>query len=138
MPNQIFVNLPVENLDLSIQFFKALGFEFNPQYTDENATCMIITDTIFVMLLVKPFFQGFTDKPIADAKICTEVLTALACASRDEVDSLVEKACAQGGQENYETKDYGFMYQRSFADLDGHIWELFFMEPNANPQGDKQ
>lgn len=127
MPSQIFVNLPVDNLNKSIEFFTALGFTFNPEFTDENATCMIVTDTSYVMLLVKPFFQGFTDKPVSDAKTSTEVLTALACDSRDEVDSLLETVCAQGGREHREAKDYGFMYQRSFEDLDGHIWELFHM-----------
>ena len=133
MPRKIFVNLPVEDLDRSVAFFAALGFGFNPQFTDANATCMIVADDIFVMLLVKPFFQGFTPKPVGDAHAQTEVLLALSLDSREEVDALVAAAVAAGATVTQPARDYGFMYQRSFADLDGHQWEPFFMAPDAAP-----
>lgn len=128
MARQIFVNLPVKDLTRSITFFTQLGFTFNPQFTDDNATCMIVADNIFVMLLVEGFFQNFTPKPICDAKQNTEVLICLSCASRAEVDDLVAKALAAGGTTPNPPKDYGTMYGHGFEDLDGHIWELMFME----------
>lgn len=132
-PRQLFVNLPVENLDRTVAFFGALGFDFNPQFTDENATCMVISEHIQVMLLVEPFFAGFTKKPIADARAATEVLLALSCESREEVDAMVAKAIAAGAATPMPVKDMGFMYQHGFEDLDGHQWEVFWMDPSAMP-----
>ena len=133
MVRQIFVNLPVKDLDRAVAFFSALGFTFNPDFTDENATCLLVGDNIFVMLLVEPYFQGFTGKPVADASKQTEVLLALALDDRAAVDALLEKVLAAGGTETQQPRDMGFMYQRSFADLDGHQWEPFFMDPAAVP-----
>lgn len=125
MVKQIFVNLAVESLPRAVDFFTALGFSFDPKYTDENATCLILGDNIFVMLLVKPFFQGFTPKELCDTAKATEVINALAVDSRAEVDTLVAKAVAAGGVSLGPAKDYGFMYQHDFQDLDGHPWEVF-------------
>ncbi|MES2669930.1 MAG: VOC family protein [Pseudomonadota bacterium] len=130
---QLFVNLPVEDLDRTVAFFTALGFGFNPKFTDENATCMVISEHIQVMLLVKPFFAGFTKKPIADARAATEVLLALSCESRDEVDAMVAKAVAAGAATPTPANDLGFMYQHAFEDLDGHQWEVFWMDASAMP-----
>ena len=132
-PRQLFVNLPVENLDRTVAFFGALGFDFNPQFTDENATCMVISEHIQVMLLVKPFFSGFTKKPIADARAATEVLLALSCESREEVDTMVANAIAAGAATPTPANDMGFMYQHAFEDLDGHQWEVFWMDESAMP-----
>ena len=131
MAKQIFVNLPVKDLKRSVTFFTALGYTFNPQFTDENATCMIVDDNIFVMLLVEPFFKTFTRKTIADATKSTEVLVCLSCDSRAEVDDLVRKARAAGGTTPSEPQDHGFMYQHGYQDPDGHLWELVYMEPPA-------
>lgn len=134
MATQIFVNLPVKDLKKSVAFFTALGYTFNPQFTDENATCMIVSeDQVFVMLLVEPFFKTFTPKPIADAKASTEVLIALSCESRAQVDEMVKKAVAAGGRTPTPPRDHGFMYQHGYEDLDGHMWELAYMEPGAIP-----
>ena len=133
MSRKIFINLPVKDLDRSVGFFTALGFSFNPQFTDENATCMIVSDDIFVMLLVEPFFQTFTTKPVSDARQQSEVLLALSLDSREEVDAFVEKAVAAGATLTQPARDYGFMYQQSLADLDGHQWEPFFMAADAVP-----
>ncbi len=130
MATKIFVNLPVKDLPKTIAFFTQLGFKFNPQFTDEKATCMIIAEDSFVMLLVEPFFQTFTRKPISDAFKSTEVLIALSAESRTAVDALVEKAVAAGGSLYSEPQDHGFMYQRAFQDLDGHQWEVIWMDPN--------
>ena len=131
MAKSIFVNLPVRDLKKSIEFFTRLGFSFNPQFTDETATCMIVSDNIFVMLLTHPKFAGFTPKPICDATQATEVLVALNCNSRDEVDEMVRKAVAAGGSTYNAPQDHGFMYAHGFQDLDGHIWEVFYMDPAA-------
>ncbi|AKC86512.1 VOC family protein [Pseudoxanthomonas suwonensis] len=133
MAKQIFVNLPVKDLDRSVAFFTALGFSFNPQFTDDNATCMIVGENIFVMLLVEPFFQTFTTKSVSDASRQTEVLLAISLDSREAVDELVAKAVAAGATVTQPARDYGFMYQQSVADLDGHQWEPFFMDPDAVP-----
>ena len=130
MATQIFVNLPVKDLDKSKAFFASLGYSFNPQFTDENAACMVISDTIFAMLLTEPFFKNFTSKDIVDAKQSTEVLVCLSTNSRAEVDEIVRKAVAAGGRIYKEPQDYGFMYGHSFEDLDGHQWEFMFMEPS--------
>jgi uncharacterized protein len=134
MATKIFVNLPVKDLDRSVAFFTKLGFSFNPQFTDEKATCMIISENIFAMLLVEPFFKTFTKKDIADARKTTEVLIALDAASREEVKDMVQKAIDAGGSSYMEPQDHGWMYQHSFADLDGHQWEILFMDESAMPQ----
>ena len=128
MARQIFVNLPVKDLKRSVAFFTALGYRFNPKFTDENATCMIVGDNIFVMLLVESFFKTFTKKAICDATRSTEVLVCLSCDSRTHVDELVSKARAAGGTTPNPSQDHGFMYQHGYQDLDGHIWELVYME----------
>lgn len=126
--DKIFVNLPVKDLQASIEFFSKIGFEFNAQFTDDNATCMVINDHIFVMLLVEGFFKTFTKKEIADATKSTEVIVALSADSREQVDEIVNKALVAGGTTPNEPTDHGFMYGRSFQDLDGHLWELIYME----------
>ena len=129
MATQIFVNLPVRDLKRSMSFFSGLGFTFNPRFTDDKAACMIVGENIYVMLLLEKFFQTFTKKPVCDAAKSTEVLVCLSCESRARVDELVTKAIATGGKVVREPQDYGFMYGQSIEDLDGHIWELMFMEP---------
>lgn len=133
MPRQLFVNLPVRDLDRSVAFFTALGFTFNPKFTDENATCMVVNDQVNVMLLVEPFFAGFTPRPVADARASTEVLLALSCESREDVDALVRKAVDAGGATPMPPKDMGFMVQHGFEDLDGHLWEVFWMDESQMP-----
>ena len=135
MPTKIFVNLPVKNLDKSMDFFKGLGFSFNPQFTDETAASMVISDDIYAMLLTHQKFKEFTKKEIADATKTTEVLIALSMNSKAEVDSLVDKALSLGATKALEPADHGFMFERSFNDLDGHIWEIFYMDMNAFPKG---
>jgi predicted lactoylglutathione lyase len=134
MARKIFVNLPIKNLKRSVEFFTALGFTFNPQFTDENATCMIINDDAFVMLLVEKYFETFVKKPISDASAQTEVLLAVSADSRTEVDELVDKALASGGKVAKDPTDNGFMYVRTFYDLDGHHWEVAWMDPGAFQQ----
>jgi len=131
MARKIFVNLPIKDMKRSQEFFKALGFTFNPQFTNEQGACMVISEDIFTMLLVEPFFQSFTKKPISDAKKATEVLVCLSCDSRAEVDDLVRKALAAGGTAPNAPQDHGFMYSHGFEDLDGHVWELVWMDPAA-------
>lgn len=133
MNKQIFVNLPVKNLEKSKAFFSALGYTFNPQFTDANAACMIISDNnIYAMLLMEDFFKTFTSKQIANGHEVTEVLTCLSCESRAEVDALVAKAVAAGGKAPRSPQDHGFMYAHGFEDLDGHIWELAYMSGSAS------
>jgi hypothetical protein len=128
---QIFVNLPVKDLNRSIEFFTALGFTFNPQFTDNTATCMIVSEDIFVMLLTEEKFKTFTPKEICDATRSTEVLVCLSQESRAAVDEMVRKAIAAGGTTYKESEDHGFMYGHGFQDPDGHIWELIYMEPSS-------
>jgi predicted lactoylglutathione lyase len=131
----IFVNLPVANLKRSMDFFTALGYGFNPQFTDENAACLVIEeDHIYAMLLTPEFFKRFTKKEIADSKRTTEAILALAVGSREAVDALVDKALAVGGSASNEPDDQGFMYGRSFQDPDGHLWEVLYMDVSAMPQ----
>jgi len=134
MATKIFVNLPVKDLKKSIDFFTQLGFTFNQQFTDDKATCMIIGDNIFAMLMVEERFKDFTKKQICDAKKNTEVLLALDAKTRAEVDELVKKAVAAGGSIYAEPADHGWMYQHSFADPDGHQWELLYMDESKLPQ----
>ena len=142
MTRQIFVNLPVKDLNKSVEFFTKLDFTFNPQFTNEDATCMIVDKNIFVMLLVEKYFQTFTPKEICDASKSTEVLVSLSFESRAEVDAMVAKAIAKrcleqvaaGGTTYKEPMDMGFMYQHGFQDLDGHLWEIFFMDESEVKQ----
>jgi predicted lactoylglutathione lyase len=127
----IFVNLPVGNLAKSVEFFGKLGFQFNPQFTDETAACMVVSENILVMLLTHDKFKTFTPKEICDTKKSTEVLLCLSSESRKAVDETVRKAVAAGGSTYSEPQDHGFMYGHGFQDPDGHIWELIFMEPSA-------
>src|SRR6185503_2928797 len=124
MDTKIFVNLPVKNLDRSVEFFTTLGYTFNQQFTDENATCMIIGEDIFVMLLVEKYFKTFIKKEIADASKTTEVLICLSADSREKVDEMVNKAVTAGGIVYKEPQDHGFMYVHAYQDLDGHLWEI--------------
>jgi len=133
MHKQIFVNLPVKNVERTKAFFSSLGFGFNPDFSNEQALSMVIGENIFAMLLAEPFFQGFTKKPLADATKTTEVIVCLSCESRDEVDQLVAKAVAAGATVPNPPQDHGFMYGHGFTDLDGHVWELVYMQPNAVP-----
>ncbi|MGW8951574.1 VOC family protein [Streptomyces sp. NPDC055709] len=128
---QIFVNLPVKDLATSKAFWEAVGYSFNPQFTDENAACLVISDTIFAMLLTEPYFKGFTKKEIADAATSTEVITALSAESREKVDELVDAALGAGASPANEAQDHGFMYVRSFQDPDHHLWEIMWMDPKA-------
>jgi len=131
MATKIFVNLPVKNLPNSMTFFKSLGYTFNPQFTDETAACMVISDDIYAMLLTHAKFKAFTPKAICDATQSTEVLVCLSCENRAQVDDFVRKAVAAGGSTYNQPQDYGFMYGHGFQDLDGHIWELMYMDPSA-------
>jgi len=135
MSTQIFVNLPVQDLQRSIDFFTALGYSFDPRFSDENATCLVIDEGhIYAMLLTHDFFKKFTKKQIADAKASTEAILALSAESREAVDELVDKALASGGSASNEPDDQGFMYSRSFQDPDGHLWEVLSMDMSAIPQ----
>ena len=134
MAKQIFVNLPVKDLKKSMAFFCELGFTFNPQFTDDNAACMIIGENIYSMLLQEKFFKGFTKKGISDATKTTEVLIAIDVNSRQEVNELVSKAVGAGGTIYREPDDHGWMYAHSFADLDGHQWEVLYIDVNAMPK----
>lgn len=131
MTKAIFVNLPVRDLSKSIDFFKKMGFAFNPQFTDENATCMIIGENIFAMLLVEKFFKTFTKKDICDTAKDTEVIVALAAESMEKVDQLMVKALEAGASEPRPAQDHGWMYNRNFQDIDGHLWEIFWMDESA-------
>lgn len=133
MATQIYLNLPVKDLKRSVDFFTALGFSFNPDFTDENATCMIINDNAFVMLLVEGFFKTFTSKDVADAAGSTEAIMAFSVDTREAVDGTVRKALAAGGSPSQEVQDYGFMYNHSFQDPDGHLWEVMWMDPAGPP-----
>ncbi len=128
---KIFVNLPVEDLDRSMEFFRRLGYALNPQFTDGNAACLVISDDIYAMLLRKDFFRTFTQKAISDARTSAEVLLALSMESRERVDELVDMALRAGATSTKGPMDMGSMYQRSFDDLDGHGWERFWMDPKS-------
>ena len=133
MTQMIFVNLPVADLAKSMAFYEAMGFTNNPQFTDETAACMVLSDSIFVMLLTHDKWKGFTDRPIPDAG-SSEVMLAMACENRDAVNSLVERGVKAGGTADVNPpQDHGFMFQRSLLDPDGHLWEPFFMDMSAFP-----
>ncbi len=131
MTTQIFVNLPVKDLNKTVEFFTKLGFTFNPKFTDENATCMIVNNDIFVMLLVEKFFKTFTKREICDTTKDTEVIIALSTESRENVDQRINKVIEAGGKESREPQDHGWMYGRSFEDINGHLWEVIYMDKNA-------
>jgi predicted lactoylglutathione lyase len=136
MAKQIFVNLPVKDLERSKHFFTQLGFSLNLQFTNDKAACVVINEgSIYAMLLTEPFFQTFTKKKVADATSTTEVLIALDASSKEEVEEIVKKAVQAGGSIYAEPQDHGWMYQHSFADPDGHQWEVIFMDPGKLPQG---
>lgn len=134
MAAKLFVNLPVKDLKRSMDFFQKLGYSFNPQFTDDTAACMVISEENFAMLLTEKKFQGFTSKAIADTKKATEVLLAVSRDSRKAVDEVVKKAVAAGGREARKVDDLGFMYQRTIEDLDGHTWEFFHFDTAALQQ----
>jgi len=127
---QIFVNLPIEDMQRSQAFFRRLGFEFNAQFANDQGACMVVGENIFVMLLDDPFFKTFTAKPVCDATRATEVLTCLSCESRAEVDALVAKALAAGGRTPRAPQDHGFVYGHDFEELDGHLWEVACTDPH--------
>jgi len=130
MGTKVFVNLPVKDLDKSKEFFSKLGFTFNAQFTNKDAACMVISEDNYAMLLTEPFFKTFTKKEIINAKKSTEVLIALSSASKEDVNKMLTSALTAGAKEANEPQDHGFMFGRSFEDLDGHIWEVFWMDPN--------
>lgn len=134
MSTQVFINLPVRDLEKSKAFYVALGHQVNPKFTDENAACIVISDTIYVMLLVQDYFKTFTSKTLCDTATHIQTLIALSTESRTQVDEVMSRAAAAGGREAGDPKDYGFMYQRSFADPDGHTWEIFYMNEAEFPQ----
>ncbi len=135
MSTKIFVNLPVKNLNRSVEFFTKLGYRFNRQFTDEKATCMIVGEDICVMLVTEPFFKTFTPKSIVDATSTTEVLVALSAESRDDVNRIVQTAFSAGARRYKEPTDHGFMYGWGFEDPDGHIWEYIWMDPASIQSG---
>ena len=137
MTTKIFLNLPAKDLNKTIEFFTKLGFKFNPQFTDENATCMIVGEDIFVMLLVEKFFKTFTKKKICDTSKNTEVIVALSVEGREKVDQMINKAIEAGGRESREPQDHGWMYGRSFEDIDGHLWEIIYMDESAMKNDEK-
>ena len=132
MHKQIYLNLAVDNLDRSKAFFSAIGFRFDPQFTNAQAACLILGDNIYAMLLVKHLFGSFTRKALCDPRESTEALVGLSCESRGEVDALVAKARAAGGSVPRAPQDFGFMYGHGFEDIDGHIWDLIHMDPDAH------
>ena len=133
-PRKIFVNLAVDDLDRSVEFFTKLGFEFDPRFTDETATCMIVSDEAFVMLLVKDRFKDFTKKELADPASQTEAIVALSAASREEVDEFADAALEAGGRSANDPLEFDFRYGRSFQDPDGHLWEVIWMDMSAVPE----
>lgn len=136
MATNMFVNLPVKNLEKSISFFKKLGFKFNAHFTDEKATCMVVAENIFVMLLVKEFFQTFICKEIADAKHMTEVIITLSATSKEQVDEMVDRAVQAGATTPHGRQDDGWMYGHGFQDLDGHLWAIMFVDESNLRQMD--
>lgn len=135
MTTSIFVNLPTSDLERSKAFFAGLGWQINPNFTDENAACVVIDENIYLMVLTRDFFATFTDKPIVDPGTATQIQVALSRDSREEVDALVEKAIAAGGREHREAQDYGFMYSRDFEDPDGNNFGALWMDPVASEIG---
>ena len=130
-PRKVFVNLAVRDLKRSMDFFSKLGFTYNPKFTDENAACMVLSSEGYVMLLSEPFFKTFTTRDVCDTARQTEALIALSCENREEVDHMLKTALANGGKPAMDSQDHGFMYSSSFYDIDGHHWEVFWMDPTA-------
>jgi len=137
MATKIFVNLPVKDLNKSMKFFSALGYSFNLQFTNETGACMVIAEGIYAMLLTQEKFKTFTPRQIADATKSTEVIICLSAENKDKVNELVDKALAAGATKTREAEDHGFMYERSFNDPDGHIWEIMWMDTSAFSQEQK-
>ncbi len=135
MVNKIFVNLPVQDLNEAMGFFTALGFTFDQKFTDDTAACMRVTEDIFVMLLTEEKFRLFTPNEVCAAGKCTEMLLCLSLDSREAVDELIRKAISAGGETYSDPQDYGFMYGHGFQDLDGHLWEVIYMDPSTIRQG---
>lgn len=136
MPKQIFVNLPVADLPKARSFYEAIGAVNNPQFSDDTAACMVVSDSIYVMLLTHPKWATFTKKPIVDAHTASEVMLCLSAEDRAAVDDMIAVASAHGGKADVTSlQDHGFMYGRSFEDIDGHIWEIMFMDMSQMPQG---
>jgi hypothetical protein len=131
MATKIYVNLPVRDLQRSVRFFRAMGFGLNLEFSDESAACMVISEDIFAMLVTEAKFRESARRPVTDASRMTEVVTCLSVENRARVNILVDRALAQGGREVREPEDHGSMYGRSFSDLDGHIWEIIYMAPDA-------
>ena len=136
MTTKIFVNLPVKDLNRAVEFFTKLGFKFNPQFTDKNATCMIISEDIFVMLLVEEFFKTFTKKEICNTSKNIEAMIAVSAESRENVDEMINKAIEAGGIEPRKPRDHGWMYDRAFEDIDGHLWEITYMNESSLKSND--
>ena len=130
---QIFINLAVTDVQRSMDFYSALGFTNNPQFSDDHGKCMVWSDSIFLMILSHEKFSSFTDKPLSDTKSAIAGLFSLSLESVDEVHAMMEKGLAAGGTEPNEMRDYGFMQQRTIEDFDGHTWELFFMDVTKFP-----
>ncbi|MBJ6988546.1 MULTISPECIES: glyoxalase/bleomycin resistance/extradiol dioxygenase family protein [unclassified Devosia] len=135
MPEMIFINVPVRDLPAAMAYYRALGFAHNPQFTDETAACVVISETIFVMLLTHDKFRFFSPNPISDTKSSTSALYALSRESRADVDKIAEAGLAAGGREYRDIQDLGFMYSRAIADLDGHVWEYMYMDMSQMGQG---
>jgi uncharacterized protein len=134
MSKKIFINLPITDLQKSMAFYTAIGFTNNPQFTDATAACMVLSEEIYVMLLTHPKFKGFTNKKIGNTLKTVSVINSLSVDSNAEVNDMMHNALKAGGKEPTEAKDYGFMLQRSFEDLDGHLWEVFYMDVSKFPQ----
>lgn len=135
MATDIFVNLPTSDLERSKAFFTGIGWRINPDFTDENAACVVIDEHVYLMVLTREFFATFTDKPIADPATSLQVETALSRETREDVDALIDKAIAAGGTEHREAQDYGFMYARDFEDPDGNLFSALWMDPYAAANG---
>lgn len=137
MKKQIFVNLHVKDLSKAREFYTKLGFSINEQFSDHTGACVVISDTIYAMLLTHDKFKQFTPKEISDATKTTEVLNALSLENKDQVNEMVDAAIGAGGSEARPAEDHGFMFSRAFNDLDGHIWEIFYMDMSAMPESEK-
>ena len=138
MAKQIFINLAVQDLQKSQDFYTALGFTNNPQFSDNTGKCMVWSENIFVMLLTHEKFTSFATKPIADTKSNVAALYSLSLDSLDEVNSMVTNGLKAGGTEPSEMKDYGFMQQRTIEDFDGHTWEIFYMDMSKFPKEQRE
>lgn len=134
MSRQVLINLPVKNLDRSKEFFLSLGFAINPELTDENATCFVVDKNIMIALLKEPYFEAITKTKVADTTKVHEAYAAISMESKEEVDTLTDKAVVAGGRELHEPKDFGWIYGRTFADLDGHHWNIFYMDLDKMPK----